>query len=325
MRWGFHFQAKINYEEDEDEKTGGLNVVIPKEKFENLSVGEWQKFTIKEHLIVRPHNGIAMVKLHLKNHENTDKDKVLVDEDQAEKSVDYKNFKIGNVEILKCTTHDIDINDIDSVHADPIASLNIKDIKDIEDMPISRISAATEVDHIALLRHSKGILHISIWDFTKVQVSETKNNPSTSFESRAKLVQHDHGQTGVYELPLGISLSPDGRYLAVFQEPLIGGWEDKEKSFNFQLFDTSIKTSKLRSSEIILDMDTMQSDLTPSNAISNIPSLQSFVGFAKFLPLGAPSGQPVGTPEGELSTEYDEHQSESKKGGQYDNSLLFAA
>ncbi|KAF9176396.1 hypothetical protein BGZ49_006306, partial [Haplosporangium sp. Z 27] len=36
MRWGFHFQAKITYKEDEDEKTGGLNIVIPKEKFAKL-------------------------------------------------------------------------------------------------------------------------------------------------------------------------------------------------------------------------------------------------------------------------------------------------
>ncbi|KAF9199814.1 hypothetical protein BGZ49_010019 [Haplosporangium sp. Z 27] len=307
IRWGLQFKAKVTYDKDLTDNSGSINAVIPKDLFMDLAKEKWQDVVVKEHIVVQPHRGKASVKLHLKNHESPYK---VVEE--STRHVDYRNFQISSVEIRPCTTHNNDIYDIHSVSAKPVASLNIKSTVN---MWISRISAATEVDLIAVLRHSKDTVYVGIWDFNGVQ-ERSKDSINSLIDCGPKAEAPPLKQEGVHRLPLGISLSPDGKYLAVFQEPLIGGWNSKEEPFKFQVFDTSIKTPKhgeYGNSEVRLDMENMEIGLALSNAASHITSLQNFVGFAKFLPSGG------------SSTENGESPAKNKKRSQSDDSLIFAA
>ncbi|KAF9356543.1 hypothetical protein BGX26_005145 [Mortierella sp. AD094] len=277
---GFHVQAIISYEDEPAESSGSLDVTIPETRIKELSVNEWHDITVREQLIIRPHRGAVNVQLYLSNNEDPNKGNK-----ENKEHNEYHNFKVGSVEIHPYTNLGPDFISHGPTTGDPFASLNIKRADNI---PISRISAATDVDHIAVLRVAKDKVHIDIWDYGGIQDQPKDANSLIDWEPKAEKALDN--QSGIHGLSLGISLSPDGRQLVVFQEPRIGDWRDGEiikyAKFEFKLFHVSIVMApRSKKSEVFeIDMNSTGSELSRSDAASNIWSLRSFVGFAKFLP-----------------------------------------
>ncbi|KAF9116514.1 hypothetical protein BGX27_001808 [Mortierella sp. AM989] len=278
--WGFHIQANISYGEEPAENSGGLNIVVTESRVNKLEVDKWQDIIVHEQLVVQPHHGFASVKLLLRNNVNPNKGS-----EGDDGKITYRNFNVGSVAIHPYTKLKPDLRNLDPTIDDPFVLLSIESTSNI---PISRISASTEVDHIAILRATKDEIHLEVWDFSGVLESSQESryhplNREPAAEARR------YPKKGFHELSLGMALSPDGRQLAVFQEPMIGDWKGGstagKATFEFQLFHVSILINKSgKSKETTYNIDDMESGLTSSTAIYNIPSLRSFVGFAKFLP-----------------------------------------
>ncbi|KAF9354776.1 hypothetical protein BGX26_007376 [Mortierella sp. AD094] len=289
--WGFHVQAIISYENESTDSSGSLNVVIPKAKLETLKWNEWQEVVVQKHLVIRPHHGIATVKLFLrnnedpKNNENHGKGDMKYDEEKC------GSFFVSNVAIHLFQGLDLNLKDIDHASKSLVASRNINRHDNI---PISRISAAPNVNLIATLRVANDKIYVDIWDYSNIQeIPRDTEHLLVDWEPKGETTLEI--QSEIHGLPLGISLSPDGQQLAVFQEPKIGDWGDGTKVekgvFKFQLIivDNLVPKSGSGKSEISVDCVVTFDNLTPVPSVSNpasiIPSLRSFVGFAKFLPL----------------------------------------
>ncbi|KAF9356544.1 hypothetical protein BGX26_005146 [Mortierella sp. AD094] len=278
--WGFHVEAIISYEDEPAESSGSLDITVSEVTIKELSLSEWRDITIQEQLVIRPHRGAVNVQLYLSNNEDPNKGNK-----ENKEHNEYHNFKVGSVEIHPYTNLGPDFISHSPTIGDPFASLNIKRADNI---PISRISAATDVDHIAVLRVAKDKVHIGIWDYGGIQDQPKDANSLIDWEPKAETTLDN--QSGIHELPLGISLSPDGRQLAVFQEPMIGEWRDgsdvEDGKFKFQLFDVPVTVPTLGEPQMVtVEMEPIRPELSRSVAASNIWSLQSFVGFAKFLPV----------------------------------------
>ncbi|KAF9397145.1 hypothetical protein BGX21_009179 [Mortierella sp. AD011] len=291
--WGFHAQAIITYKGDSGDRTGSLDVLIPKERIEKLKPNSWQEISIQEQLIIHPHRGnSATVKLVLKNNEPPEKAGKVKKAIKAEKyskkggsEEKYGSFLISNVSIHPFHKRKRNRNrqDIDCAESF-IKTINTSRA---DNTPISRISAAPNANLIATLCVENNIIHVRIWDYSRTQTHLRDSKLSFSGEA-PKVVKGIPCESKVSKLPLGISLSPDGKQLAVFQEPEIGDWGAgaavKEATFKFQLIslDNSVSKSGPGNTEAcVISMDEE----------SKISVLQSFVGFAKFLP-STDRGQP---------------------------------
>ncbi|KAG0016268.1 hypothetical protein BGZ80_009328 [Entomortierella chlamydospora] len=283
---GFRVQAIVSYADEPAESSGSLDVTIPETRIKDLSVNRWHGITVREQLVIRPHHGAARVQLCLSNNENPNKGSKKNNGHDG-----FHNFMVGSVEIHPYANLGPDFISHSPTTGIPFASRNIKRA---ENIPISRISAATDVDHIAILRVAEDKVHVGIWDYGRIQDQQNDANSHFDWEPKAEKTLVDN-QDKIHELPLGISLSPDGRQLVVFQEPRIGDWRDgsmiRYATFEFKLFHVSIVMAprSKKSETFEIDMDSTGSELTPSNAVSHIWSLRRFVGFAKFLPMSAPT------------------------------------
>ncbi|KAF9157264.1 hypothetical protein BGX20_004035, partial [Mortierella sp. AD010] len=198
---GFHIQAIVSYDDEPAESSGSLDVTIPETRIRDLS--KWHGITVREQLVIRPHHGAAHVQLCLSNNEDPNKGRRNMGRDE------FGNFMVGSVEIRPYANPDPDFIGHSPITGIPFASRNIKRA---ENIPISRISAATDVDHIAILRVAEDKVHVGIWDYSGIQDQVNDANSHFDWEPKAEKIIVDN-QDKIHELPLGISLSPDGRQL----------------------------------------------------------------------------------------------------------------
>ncbi|KAF9436518.1 hypothetical protein BGZ76_003702 [Entomortierella beljakovae] len=276
--WGFHIKATIYFNEETSESSG-LDAVIPTEKFNDIEKDTWVDIITDEPLVVRPHRGSAEIKLSLRNNGDSGKSNVNTDS-----KIEHSNFMIQCVALLPYATFD---HGLQKFSSDPISPFSTFLINGMEEIPVSRITLATDTNHIAILQLSESSYRISIWDFNGIfhAPEDNANSPPWS-----KITEIDGKMES--NLPLGLSFSPDGQQLALFQEPMIGDWKDgsllKDGDFVFKLYGVS--ESLLLSEEdmddimVSLDIEPSESEFVLSNAASHIRSLQSFLGFAKFFP-----------------------------------------
>ncbi|KAF9354777.1 hypothetical protein BGX26_007377 [Mortierella sp. AD094] len=288
---GFLVQAVTTHDGNTTESNGDqkMSVVVHKARIENLRLNDWQDIIIEEPLVILPSpRGSSTINLSLRNCEGPEigsdgrpgkRNKI----DNVEES--YGNFYVRSVAIRSYSKPDLDLQDFGSTLGTLPVSYNIRSTDNVR---ISRISAAPEVDLIATLRVEDDKIHIGVWDYSKVhELSGDTEHSSIHEELKAEKtlnnLKRDH------DSPLGISLSPNGQQLVVFQEPNTGDWKDgtrvEEAAFEFQLLivDNLVSNS---GSEKPGECKVMMDDPNPA---SNIPSLRSFVGFAKFLPLVSPT------------------------------------
>ncbi|KAF9359049.1 hypothetical protein BGX26_000300 [Mortierella sp. AD094] len=281
LPWDLHVQAIVSYKEEPAERSGSLEVVIPKTRIEELELNKWQEVVIQEQLIIQAHSGSASVNMILRNNGE------LATKDSEDEATNDHIFEVLSVEIRPYSNAHLDIDNLDAIPGNSFMPLNIKITDNI---PISRISAATEVEQIAALCVANDKIHVSIWDYSKIQ-EQSGDTKHSLVDWKPKAEAGPYCKNGIHELPLGISLSPDGQQLAVFQEPKIGDWGDgatvEKATFGFQLilFDNLVSKSESEKSEAyMITMDGQKPQFNASNPASNISLLQSFVGFAKFLP-----------------------------------------
>ncbi|KAF9397144.1 Transient receptor putative cation channel sub V member 1 [Mortierella sp. AD011] len=241
-------------------------------------LNNWQDIVIQEQLVVHPHSGSARVNMTLRNNGE------LETKDNEDGSNCDPIFEVFSVEVRPYSCVHVDDNNLNIAPGNPFKSI---DVESAGNTPISCISAATEVEQIAIICVENDKVHVSVWDYSKIQ-TQSGDDKHPFFDEKPKVVKDIYCEDGVSKLPLGISLSPDGKQLAVFQEPEIGDWGAgaavKEATFKFQLIslDNSVSKSGPGNTEAcVISM----------NEESKISVLQSFVGFAKFLP-STDRGQP---------------------------------
>ncbi|KAG0018812.1 hypothetical protein BGZ80_006706 [Entomortierella chlamydospora] len=279
--WDLHAQATVSYEDEPAERSGSLDVVIPKTRIENLELNDWQDIVIQEQLIIHANSGSARVNMTLRNNGE------LETKDNEDESRTDPIFEVLSVEIHPYSRVHVDDNNLNTAPGNPFKSI---DVGITYNTPISCISAATEVEQIAVLCVENNMIHVSTWDYSKIQ-TQLGDDKHSLFDGKPKVVKDIPCEDGISKLPLGISLSPDGKQLAIFQEPEIGDWGAgaavKEATFKFQLIslDNPVSKSGLANTEVyVIPMDGHTSQSNVSIQESKISVLQSFVGFAKFLP-----------------------------------------
>ncbi|KAF9354775.1 hypothetical protein BGX26_007375 [Mortierella sp. AD094] len=268
--WGLHVQAIISYKDDHADSS---------------EWNEWHEIVVHKYLVIHPHHGVANVKLFLRNNEDPEiGNSESPGKGDKKDGIDenYGSFFFSNVAIHPYSKRDLNLEDLDNTPEGLVASSNIRPTDNI---PVSRISAAPKVNLIAALHVANDKIHVGIWDYSKIQEipRDTRHSlagwePKTKADIRYK--------NRIHKPPLGISLSPDGRQLAVFQEPMIGDWGDgtkvKKGDFEFQLifFDNLAPTSESGESEIsgdyVVTIDNLRPVPSVSNPASIIPSLRSF-------------------------------------------------
>ncbi|KAF9088276.1 hypothetical protein BGX27_002726 [Mortierella sp. AM989] len=302
---GFRIQATITYDEDPAERSGSLNVGIPEDKICSLEKGKWLDVVVPEYLIIRCHRGKANVKIVLSNNEATKKKGIVPSNSEAPnrkddaKQQNHYVFKVASVEIRPCTGH----NSHSNMHyfsslEDSCPWFRINNSEE-NNTQISRISAATEADRIAFLRVTKDNIHVGVFDFDEI-LNQSSGGNSFAYDKKCMVevaqIKRD------YDFNPGLSLSPDGRQLTVFEEPQIGDWKDGEDigcgNFGIKLYNIPEKISSMSEAKTKSKFDTLikmddslshseaapNIDLYHSEAASSIELFRSFIGFAKFLP-----------------------------------------
>ncbi|KAF9168241.1 hypothetical protein BGX20_011360 [Mortierella sp. AD010] len=201
-------------------------------------LNNWQDIVIQEQLVVHPHSGSARVNMTLRNNGE------LETKDNEDGSNCDPIFEVFSVEVRPYSCVHVDDNNLNIAPGNPFKSI---DVESAGNTPISCISAATEVEQIAIICVENDKVHVSVWDYSKIQ-TQSGDDKHPFFDEKPKVVKDIYCEDGVSKLPLGISLSPDGKQLAVFQEPEIGDWGAgaavKEATFKFQLISLDNSVSK---------------------------------------------------------------------------------
>ncbi|KAF9963214.1 hypothetical protein BGZ73_002384, partial [Actinomortierella ambigua] len=113
---------------------------------------------------------------------------------------------------------------------------------------ISRLEYSREAHYLAALVILKDAIRIQVWDISDVLKSAKEN---IGYQGAMVTIEHKHAR----HLAIGMSISPSGDQIAVFQEPRIGQWEADSQIadavFSFRVFRNPLVSPK----SVVLDME----------------------------------------------------------------------
>ncbi|KAF9164266.1 hypothetical protein DFQ26_001647 [Actinomortierella ambigua] len=149
---------------------------------------------------------------------------------------------------------------------------------------ISRLEYSREAHYLAALVILKHSVRVQVWDIRDVQDSPNEN---IAYRGAAITIEHKHAR----HLAVGMSISPSGDQIAVFQEPRIGRWEA-----NSQIIDAEFRLRVFRNplvspDSVVLDIEGGPATGTKSKRTSlemeEIPIKYSFlhkmIGYGRFV------------------------------------------
>jgi len=133
---------------------------------------------------------------------------------------------------------------------------------------ITRIAWSKDSTFLAALAIEGDIAYITVWDMKFWDPSKPGEN------CIVRTVVH-RGEEYLEDLPIGLAISADGRQVVVYQEPMVGQWEDDSelKSGSFPLHLLTLRGVKNPSADDHLIYD----EFVPHNA------LKTFIGYGSFL------------------------------------------
>ncbi|KAK3824533.1 MAG: hypothetical protein J3Q66DRAFT_383963 [Benniella sp.] len=236
---GLRFRVDVNYGAEEV-TTGSLDVILPQERLEKLDGWHTFDLELEELVIVQPYQQY-----------NTFKERqwttVAVAMSNCESiGVNYSGLRVDYVELSSFTGEDPVSSDahkcivrrsteskftIDTAEYHVIPEGESKSI-----IPISRLTWSKEGTFLAALGLSDDTAYVTVWDMKHWNLSRPEDI-STLHEKRTVEVKHTGG--GLKDLSIGLAISADGSQVAVYQEPMVGQWDDEsalsESTFHFRV------------------------------------------------------------------------------------------
>ncbi|KAG0328436.1 hypothetical protein BGZ99_005301 [Dissophora globulifera] len=284
---GLHFVATVSYEDEADDASGSMEVVMTHESLltmanitgdcgrgrggsdsessrtlvatqrqQDLSLS-WCDVELKETLTIHPHSGTARVKLVLSNIKDLESD-----------SVEFSGLAIHHAEMMpKAEMTDTSRNEA-GVPVHPVfrshepdyvieAPLLKGSLSQSSDSPpkfhIIRIACSSDGRFLASLALSGNALYLQAID-----------NVNRTYAVKKLL--------GPTNLAIGLSISEYGDLIAVYQEPSIGDWKEgseiPKQLFPFQLFDHSLLVSGSHSRSSSVAASTLEASPHNSSTLS---------------------------------------------------------
>ncbi|KAF9968958.1 hypothetical protein BGZ65_012450, partial [Modicella reniformis] len=167
------------------------------------------------------------------------------------------------------------------------------------DVPISRLAWSKDSSFLAALAVKKSSAHITVWDMGSVMdIPEQMGDTSVLQPSyaTADVIPEVHIPVDIDILSIGLAISPKGDYVAIYQEPKIGQWEDgsrlPECSFPIRLFNNPLvlnrgsiapKVEKNVPGQVAVEVEgNALSQLVEQESIQH-RIFDSFIGYGAFL------------------------------------------
>ncbi|KAF9951176.1 hypothetical protein BGZ65_006125, partial [Modicella reniformis] len=289
---GLRFSVGVSYDAELEDTSGSFDdVSMSSEELGKLVKNHPYDLELEELVVIQPHEGKATIELLLSNIE-------------SERRFEHSGLQVDCVEIRPFTggnegqttgaTSEVGKHivkrAVNSKFESEITGAPrfwiVKPKEELSALPITRLAWSKDSSFLASLALEDRCAHITVWDmnYTK-DLPESGDTSALQLTCIAATVPYD-GLDDLRNLSIGLTISPTGDQVAVYQEPKIGQWMDGTKldkcSFRIHVFNNPLVR---RSGSVALTVDgTVQDEIRlEKQDIRQHKLFDSFIGYGTFL------------------------------------------
>ncbi|KAF9961094.1 hypothetical protein BGZ65_011228, partial [Modicella reniformis] len=237
---GLRFSVGVSYDAESKDISGSFDASMPPEELRELDKNHPHDLELEKLVVIQPHEGEATVELSLSNFE-------------SERRFEHSGLQVNFVEIKLFTG----INEGQTLEppmrapqreaSEHIVKWAAKSKFETETetmetprfwtvepsgtrpyIPITRLAWSKDSSFLAALAVKTRSAHITVWDMGSITdiLEQTDTSTLRPSYAMADVTQEIPMPGDIDNLSIGLAISPNGDYVAIYQEPKIGQWDD---------------------------------------------------------------------------------------------------